>query len=374
MPPRRSRAVVRTPHMVTAIANQGQVEDDNESMAQPSRRRRSDSGANASDPASDASEDAIGPEALYSSHDQMVKKLVRLALASEVNRRPIRRTDISEKVLGSSSRAFKKVFEDANKQLQNVFGMTLTELPQKEKITTAQKRQAQKASAQSQIASANSNKSYELTTTLALPFRKPAVLPPMKTPSVELEAQYTGFCTWMVTIIMLSTNKRVSEHKMESYLTKMNADVSVAGDRTDRVLKRMEREGYITKIKERDGGGEETVDWVVGPRGKVEIGEAGVAGMVRDVYSAKDDELETLEDQLDNSLGEGTFRRKTRKGGGNANGDGNDEDVEMADSRGRVRVERRRTRQSEAAEEQEEEDGEEEEEDDDQNAEDEDEG
>ena len=34
----------------------------------------------------------------------MVKKLVRLALASEYQRRPIRRGDITEKVLGSQGR------------------------------------------------------------------------------------------------------------------------------------------------------------------------------------------------------------------------------------------------------------------------------
>lgn len=294
----------------------------------------------------------------------MVKKLVRLALASEVNRRPTRRTDISEKVLGNSPRAFKKVFEDANKQLQNIFGMTMTELPQKEKVTTAQKRQAQRAGTQSQGQSANSNKSYVLTTTLAQAYRKPIVLPPMKTPSLQLEAEYTGLCSWVVTIIMLSTNKRVSENKMDSYFAKMNADTHVAGDRTEKILKRMEKEGYITKIKERDGGGEETVDWVVGPRGKVEVGEAGVAGMVREVYGAKDGELETLENQLDNSLGEGSYRRKTRKGGGEANGEGNGEDVEMGNGQSSTPAPRRRTRHSQAVDEEEEDDegGEEEEE------------
>ena len=37
-----------------------------------------------------------------SSLDAMVKKMVRLALASEYSRLPIRRTDISAKVLGES--------------------------------------------------------------------------------------------------------------------------------------------------------------------------------------------------------------------------------------------------------------------------------
>ena len=40
-----------------------------------------------------------------SSNDQMVKKLVRLALASEYSRIPIRRSDISAKGLGMRSRS-----------------------------------------------------------------------------------------------------------------------------------------------------------------------------------------------------------------------------------------------------------------------------
>ena len=39
-----------------------------------------------------------------------------------------------------TGRLFKRVFDDAQQQLRNVFGMELTELPQKEKVTVAQKR------------------------------------------------------------------------------------------------------------------------------------------------------------------------------------------------------------------------------------------
>jgi hypothetical protein len=71
----------------------------------------------------------------------MVKKLVRLALASELSRQPIRRTDISTKVLGEQgSRQFKIVFEMAQKTLRETFGMQLAELPVKEKVTIQQRR------------------------------------------------------------------------------------------------------------------------------------------------------------------------------------------------------------------------------------------
>lgn len=70
----------------------------------------------------------------------MVKKLVRLALASEYQRRPIRRGDITEKVLGSQGRQFKKVFDQAQSDLRSVFGMEMVELPAKEKVTIRQRR------------------------------------------------------------------------------------------------------------------------------------------------------------------------------------------------------------------------------------------
>lgn len=40
----------------------------------------------------------------------------------------------------NAGRQFKTIFSEAQQQLYKVFGMTLTELPQKEKITISQKR------------------------------------------------------------------------------------------------------------------------------------------------------------------------------------------------------------------------------------------
>lgn len=71
----------------------------------------------------------------------MVKKLVRLALASEYSRIPIRRADIGTKVLGEGgSRQFKNVFEGAQRELLRTFGMQMVELPAKEKVTISQRR------------------------------------------------------------------------------------------------------------------------------------------------------------------------------------------------------------------------------------------
>lgn len=102
------------------------------------RRRRRQSEESESSSAPDSDDD--GPSAPTST-DAMVKKMVRLAIASEYSRLPIRRNDISAKVLGEQgSRQFKLVFDQAQRELRQRFGMEMTELPAREKVTITQRR------------------------------------------------------------------------------------------------------------------------------------------------------------------------------------------------------------------------------------------
>lgn len=76
-----------------------------------------------------------------SSLNAMVQKMVRLALSSEFARLPIRRADVSAKVLGEQgTRQFKPVFQNAQRLLRDVFGMEMIELPGREKVTISQRR------------------------------------------------------------------------------------------------------------------------------------------------------------------------------------------------------------------------------------------
>lgn len=95
--------------------------------------------AQASRAATEDLEDDDGPSS-STSLDDLAKRLVRLALAHESQRRPLRRQDISDKVLGSGSRQFKKVFAQAQHELRTVFSMELVELPARDKLTVAQRR------------------------------------------------------------------------------------------------------------------------------------------------------------------------------------------------------------------------------------------
>lgn len=183
----------------------------------------------------------------------------------------------------------------------------MTELPIKDKVTISQKRAAQKSQ------QATSSKAYILTSTLPQSMRIPTILAPPKIPNQASESSYTGFYTLIVSVILLSTGQRISEGKLNKYLQKCNAQDYCCGDKTEKMLKRMEKEGYIVKIRERDPGGEENIDYVVGPRGKVEVGERGAAALVKNVYGKQDVEMDELEDKLEKSLGVGTFKRHRRR-------------------------------------------------------------
>ena len=218
----------------------------------------------------------------------------------------------------NTGRQFKHVFTEAQEQLRAVFGVVLTELPVKEKVTISQKRAAQRSGTQG----SSTSKSYILTSTLPARYRKPSVLQPPQIPSTGAEASYIGLTTFVLALIYLSTSQTISESRLEKHLKRMNADNYVlAGEKTEKVLKRMEKENYIVKVRERDGGGEESVEYVAGPRGKVEVGEIGVAGLVREVYGKRDAEADELERRLVRSLGDVVIEKKKNRRTAGVEGD-----------------------------------------------------
>ncbi|KAK5167920.1 hypothetical protein LTR04_006937 [Oleoguttula sp. CCFEE 6159] len=240
--------------------------------------------------------------------DQMVKNMVRLALACEYARIPIRRADIGAKVLGKNPRQFKAVFDEAQLQLRARFGMEMVELPMKEKVTVAQRREHPflTPAAQKSEKASTTSKAYILTTTLPAKFRLPLTAsPPPATTSSTSEAAYTALYTFVIALILLSGGS-LPAAKLDRYLKRTNADEHTPVDgfeKTEKLLARMGREGYVIKVRE-NAGGEEMVEWMVGPRGRVEVGEQGVGGLVRAVYGGGEEgDVADLEKRLQRSLG-----------------------------------------------------------------------
>ncbi|ETN46889.1 uncharacterized protein HMPREF1541_01078 [Cyphellophora europaea CBS 101466] len=232
----------------------------------------------------------------------LVKKLVRLALATEYSRTPLRRTDITAKVFkdaagnnvaagphGGRSSGFKQVFDDAQKVLQGTFGMELRELPSREKTTLKERRtqatqqSAGKGGGGGGSAGAN-HRGYILVSVLPRPYQEsvPVLGVPNRAPSQEAEAGYVAFYSFVVALVYLNDGE-VAEQKLERYLRRVNAEMQTPFGTLEKVKARMVREGYLERKKEQ-AGGEEVVSFTVGPRGKMEVGRKGVEGLVRSVY------------------------------------------------------------------------------------------
>ncbi|KAH9828898.1 MAGE-domain-containing protein [Teratosphaeria destructans] len=244
--------------------------------------------------------------------DALVKKMVRLALACEYQRRPIRRTDISDKVLaGTTGRnKFRDVFNQAQIQLRAVFGMEMVELPAREKATLSLQQQRKLAAqkSQSQGQSQKGAGSWVLVSVLPRDMREGLV--GALEGAQEEERIYVGFSTVLVALIALSGGS-LPDTKMDQYVRRLGAEdttplAGTAYERTENLMKRLERDGYLLKIREPSGTGEDDVYWVVGPRGKVEVGDEGASGLVKTVYDVGNmgnEEGEELERRIERSLG-----------------------------------------------------------------------
>ncbi|KAK4164171.1 MAGE-domain-containing protein [Cladorrhinum sp. PSN259] len=229
---------------------------------------------------------------------QLIKKLVRYALACEFSRTPIRRDGIREKVLGPNSRDFKKVFAGAQRQLQATFGMEMVELPVKDRalLTTEQKRKAAKSQSQKEA----TTNAYVLVSTLPEELRK--IVTPSKVSSEDGEAAYTALYTLLISIITLSGGE-LSDPRLRRQLTRLNIDNNMPSmnpndptnpsDKTELVLQRMVKQGYLVKVTENKSyGDEDSTTWHVGPRGKVEVDNESIARFVRSVYGGSTEEIE----------------------------------------------------------------------------------
>lgn len=276
-----------------------------EAQPQPQRRRvtpPSSPEASEQEDRTDANFGGAANGTSNSNHDQAVKKIVRLALACEYQRRPIRRTDIGGKVLGKDGgRTFKTVFTAAQQQLRQVFGMELMELPAREKVTLQQKRAAQKSQGGNKAVA-----SWVLTSILPPQFRVAEILSPATAGAEGSEGTYTALYTVLVALIMLGGGQ-IAQAKMERYLRRLGLEdrTPVYGsEKTEKLLKRLEKEGYIQEIREKAVQGEEDVSYIVGPRGKVEVGHRGVEGLVKTVYGEVEGaDEEELERRIARSLG-----------------------------------------------------------------------
>lgn len=143
---------------------------------------------------------------------------------------------------------------------------------------------------------------WVLQTTLPDEYRMPEILGPSR-PLPQghgnSEDAYVGLYTMAIALIMISGGK-MAEGKLDRALRRMNADQTTPLGTKDKTLAAMIKDGYIVRVKE-SVSGDETVDYIVGPRGKVEVGREGVARLMRAMHRA-DEQSEELEEQMKRTL------------------------------------------------------------------------
>lgn len=125
-------------------------------------------------------------------------------------------------------------------------------------------------------------------------------MPPSRIGDVQEEAAYTGLYTFIVTVIGLSPQGAITEGRLRTCLSRVHADEYTPVEKTDLLMARMIKQGYITKTTEKNEQ-DDTVEYRVGPRGRVEIGNKGIHGLVREVYGQ--DAPDDLDVRLRRSLG-----------------------------------------------------------------------
>jgi hypothetical protein len=131
-------------------------------------------------------------------------------------------------------------------------------------------------------------------------YRSSEIIPPSKIENPVDEAAYVGIYTFTVTVIALSPQGVLSDHKLRRYLQRVLAEDVTPVGKTENMILKMIKQGYITKTVERTENDEST-EYRVGPRGKVEIGNDGIQGLVRHIYGVI--APDNLDSRLRRSLG-----------------------------------------------------------------------
>ncbi|RKP11098.1 MAGE homology domain-containing protein [Thamnocephalis sphaerospora] len=209
--------------------------------------------------------------------NRKVKDLVRLALAAERQRVPLKREDIAKKVLKDHSRAFRVIFEKTQVQLRRVFGMELVELPTREKAQQIGVSAARRAAVHREKTSTN---------TFVLRSILPAELRHAELIDWGEDAALMGFS--MVVLSLIYVNERtLSEERLHHYLRKLGVTERPHPQlkSLEVALMRMVKIGYLDRVTSSgDSGDVSAIEYRWGPRAKVEMDEREMADFVVKVF------------------------------------------------------------------------------------------
>jgi len=270
--------------------------------------------------------------------------LVRLALSTEHRRIALRRDEINKKVMGSNTRSFNSVMEQAQMILRKTFGMELVELRSRAGLGQEENADAdgEERTGLKKKAAAAGSKTYILRSVLSSTIIEHAALTdadileeeavdmPDNDDEDEVYRTYGGIMSWshsdqlqamgvlyVILALILVNGKALDDLALRAYLKKLrltsinftpistHKSVSI-----DTYLSQLIRQGYLDRhrvgenVQKKRGRPSQTqgednvaVEWRWGTRAQSEVGELGVARfmaefMVERMIENEDDEDE----------------------------------------------------------------------------------
>lgn len=193
-----------------------------------------------------------------------------------------------------------------------------------------------RAAAKSQNKSSTSS-GYVLVSVLPDSYKTSQIIKPSRIISTDDEAAYVAFYTLIISLIRIHGGE-LSEPMLRRYLTRLNAETNTFNsNKTEDILAKLQRQGYLVKNVDREakahGEPENATTWFIGPRGKVEVGDETVAGLVREVWGPESQGAE-LEAKLQASLNVRERDATEQNGEDEADGDESRVSENMAEESG----------------------------------------
>ncbi|TFK51291.1 MAGE-domain-containing protein [Heliocybe sulcata] len=277
--------------------------------------------------------------------------LVRLALSTEHKRAALRRDEINKKVLGSNTRSFTAVLEQAQMILRKTFGMELVELRSRAGLEQEDNANAdgEERTGLKKKAAAAGSKTYILRSVLSATIieqagltdadilEEEAVDMPEGDDDEEVYRTYGSIISWShsdqlqaigilytILALILVNGKALDDLALRAYLKKLrlpqNASVNFTTISThkslsiDSYLTQLIRQGYLDRHRVGDNAqkkrgraaqtqGEEgaAYEWRWGTRAQSEVGELGVARFVAEfmIERMMEEEAEDSEEEGD---------------------------------------------------------------------------
>ncbi|TBU36800.1 MAGE-domain-containing protein [Dichomitus squalens] len=300
--------------------------------------------------------------------EKKARDLVRLALFNEQRRMPLRRDEISKKVLGSASRTFSSVLAAANQILQKTFGMELVEMQAMPSDKDMSEKDADllKTTGVKKKAAPTGTKSYILRSLLDAALIEQACAPDAEIREIEQKEHVdeneefaeddnpvgqrstgsifawhasdqlaaTGIL-YVVLSLILVEGRVVSDGDLRAMLKRLQlpaiASVPLSSQATnsqsltiDAYLAQLTRQGYLDKLRagtaaagkggqkraratQAPAGGDDHLqafEWRWGPRALTEVGERGIAQFVAEFMAGQPGHGED-EDEEEDAVGAG---------------------------------------------------------------------